>query len=304
MTARTRLLKRLLLALAILPSAGPALVAQVKAEEFVPSDFIRFVEEGEHAGHLDSAIVTYRRGDGVAVHLVAALHVGEKSYYKKLSEAFETYDALLYEMVKPKDLPVEETGRSQSALSMFQRWLKDALDLEFQLDAIDYTRKNFIHADMDPDTFFALQKERGESIFTLMLRALQNDLARASRGEKTAQITIIDLIRIFTSKDRSRELKLVLGRQFEDIESQLAGFEGEKGSVILTERNKVAIKVLLETIERGKKTIGIFYGGGHMRDLEARLVKELGFKKVESRWLVAWDMTEKKGKPPRKVERF
>src|SRR6266511_1681785 len=79
-------------------AAAPTAAVANRAEEFQPSDFIRFVEEGNHAGHLDSAIVTYRRADGATVHLVAALHIGEKSYYQKLSALFKEYDALLYEM--------------------------------------------------------------------------------------------------------------------------------------------------------------------------------------------------------------
>ena len=34
---------------------------------------------------------------------------------------------------------------------------KRTLDLEFQLDAIDYEAKNFIHADLDAETFQQMQ---------------------------------------------------------------------------------------------------------------------------------------------------
>ena len=39
--------------------------------------------------------------------------------------------------------------RTGSAVSGFQRLLKNILGLEFQLDAVDYSAKNFVHADLD-----------------------------------------------------------------------------------------------------------------------------------------------------------
>ena len=56
--------------------------------------FVRFVEDGKYAGRLETAIVRYCNADGITVDLIAAIHVGEKSYYKQLSNRFETYDAL------------------------------------------------------------------------------------------------------------------------------------------------------------------------------------------------------------------
>ena len=260
-----------------------------------PSDFLRFVEN-EDGAQLRTSIVTYKRDDGVRVHLVGALHIAEKSYFKDLQKTFKDYDALLYELVG--DRPPPPGARSSNPLSMLQRWMKNTLELEFQLDAIDYRKKNFIHADMNVETYLRLSRERGESIFSLMLRAMQHELERQRRGEQVAQITIVDLVRVFLSKNRSNQMKLVFGRQFEHIEATLSGLEGKQGSVILTERNKVAMRVLKETLDDGKENIGIFYGAGHMPDLEKRLLK-LGFKKTASEWRVAWNMpsddkTEKK----------
>jgi hypothetical protein len=93
------------------------------------------------------------------------------------------------------------------------------------------------------------------------------------------------------SRDRARSLKLLLGRQFKDIENKLSGLEGDQGTVILSERNKVVIDVLKRNLADGKKDIGIFYGGGHMPFLEKMLTEDLGFKRKERKWLVAWDMS-------------
>lgn len=277
--------------------------------------FVRFNEKKTGEATLDTAIVTYRNKDGVTVHLVGAVHIGERSYYDALEKAFDTYDAVLYELVKEKGVDVKElqgkrrksTGGAFDAVTILQRWLTDTLKLEFQLDRIDYTRDNFIHADLDLETFVSLQNERGESLLVLMLRAMKHSLERRSRGEKVKDVTLVDLVRIFLSKDRTREMKLVMARQMQDIEAQIAGIEGPNGSVILTERNKAAMRVLKKSLGSGKKNIGIFYGAAHMPDLETRL-RGLGFKKTGTAWHVAWDMTEstapsipKKAKKPKKA---
>ena len=49
------------------------------------------------------------------------------------------------------------------------------------------------------------------------------------------------------------ELKYLLARQFNEMERLTAGLNDEKGSVILTDRNKVALKVLARELAAGKK---------------------------------------------------
>jgi len=257
------------------------------------TDFLRYIDDSKHP-RLESAIATYRNADGVTVHLVAALHVGEKSYYEGLSKTFKGYDALLYEMVKPKDMGAPVRGqKSGSMVSAFQRFLKDVLDLQFQLDAIDYSAPNFVHADLDVETFYKLQEERGESLFTLMLRSMMAQMARAGEPGAPPPITIFDILAAMNSPDSARQYKLLLARQFQDVEAEIAGMEGPDGSVLLTERNKAALRVLKKTIASGKKNIGIFYGAGHMRGLEDALLDDMGFERTGVEWRVAWDMTPK-----------
>src|SRR5690606_22089726 len=103
---------------------------QAAAKDADKSAFLRFVEDDEGGGRLETAIVTYANKDGAQVHLVSVVHIGERAYYEGLARTFAGYDALLYEMVKPKDAPVPGPGalaRSDSMVSMFQRFLKDVL---------------------------------------------------------------------------------------------------------------------------------------------------------------------------------
>ena len=258
------------------------------------TDFIRFVPGRKGEGKLETAIVTYRREDGATVDLIAAVHVGDRAYYRNLQKRFETYEALLYEMIKPQDAEPVPGARPDNLLSVFQRGLKDALALEFQLDALDYRKANFVHADVDPATFFRLQREKGESFLSLLFKFMRKEMAREAQG-RGSQMGLFELIQAFASDDSARSLKLLLARQMEDVEAMMAGFEegDEKGgSVIVAERNKVAIGALERVLREGKKRTAIFYGAGHMQDFEKRL-RDLGFAKDGGEWVTAWNIAKR-----------
>jgi hypothetical protein len=272
-----------------------------------PTKFVRFTDE-KGGGRLETAVVTYKNDAGVELKLVSAIHIGERSYFDSLNKDFEGEDAVLYELVKEKDapLPGPEAMRKKAAeggaananpIGQLQRFLKDTLDLEFQLDVIDYTKKNFVHADMDKAQFEKAQAERGESFETLMLQqllaAMKNPQAHAlpgANGNASDADTLKELVKLVTRPDMERQVKTFIAKQMDQMQDAAMGLDGPGGSVILTERNKAALKVLDETIKSGKKKIALFYGAAHMPDLSKR-VREMGFKPsgpVE--WKAAWDL--------------
>jgi hypothetical protein len=166
-----------------------------------------------------------------------------------------------------------------------QRFLRDRLHLVFQLDAIDYTRPNFVHADLDPQTFAKLQADRGESMFTLMMRSALASMSKSmTKGDDVSGFALLAAL---MNPNQSNELKRVLAQQFADLDDAMDAMEGPNGSVIVGERNKVALRVMKEQIAHGKKYIGIFYGAGHLRLMEKSL-EQMGFKKVGETWRTAW----------------
>ena len=272
------------------------------------SKFLRFVPDDAGGGRLETSVVTYRNADGVRVDLVGAVHIADAVYYAGLNDDFRHYDSVLYEMVKPRDSappgsePTTEpapgetrsAGRSLAWVGIFQRFLRDKLNLTFQLEQIDYDRPNFVHADLDIETFLDMQAQRGESFFKLMLRAMLSDLGRDD-AEDTAlrqQAAMGELLMALQSPDRARRLKVVLAKQFDQIDEMMSGIEGPNGSVIIGERNRAALKVLKERIEKGDRTIAIFYGAGHLKLMEKTLTGEMGFEQIgQPKWRTAWDMT-------------
>jgi hypothetical protein len=254
--------------------------------------FLRFQDDHKGGGQLQSAIVTLKNDAGVRLDLIAAVHIADPAYFSGLNERFKNYDAVLYEMVKPKDAPPlthEALAQSGSTISSIQRFLKNALKLDFQLDDIDYTPANFIHADLDAETFYRLQSERGESMLSLMLNAMLQNLNRPE-DPNAPDPTIVDLIKIFTDPDGPRQAKLLLARQFNHIEETVSGLSGPNGSVILTERNKAALTALRTALGDGHKHIALFFGAAHMPDLEQHAIHDLHFRPVKVQWIAAWKL--------------
>ncbi len=265
-------------------------------------EFMRFVDRGPSSSSLDAAQVTYRNGDGVTVRLVSAVHIGEKAYYDALSRDFRKDDAVLYEMVKQAGAPVERIRESDNAVSKLQRLLRDKLGLEFQLEAIDYTPRNFVHADLDYETFSRMQSERNESMASIMLQAMMDSLSHPTAGSSTGD-GVGDLLTLIALPDPERQLRRQLAVQMGDIEARAMGLDGPNGSVILTERNKACIRVLDREIGKGKKTLSIFYGAAHMPDLSRRL-QAMGFAPVETTWVQAWDVSIRPTQPSALVRWF
>ncbi len=268
------------------------------------AEFIRFTDKGQKEGLLETAIVTYEGKQGEVVELIAAVHIADQSYYQQLAKLFKGYDSLLYELIKPKgSLPPKSGERrdrnsGDSLVSTFQRLLRDQLALEFQLDAIDYRASNFVHADLDAETFQQLSDERGESLLQIMLKTAMAEHAKSSKGEsKTDPLLGWKLIAAFFSKDSSRALKYLLAQQLQHMEELMAGLgkgkDGE-GSVILIERNKKLMQVLRQRLHKGEKRIGVFFGGAHLSDVEERIFAEIGLRRTKTRWLKAWVIEGKK----------
>ena len=163
---------------ALVASARPAPATLPATAAAGSNQFLRFVDEGPAGGSLASGEVTLTNDDGVMVHLIAAVHIAETSYYQQLNEHFRAFDAVLYEMVMPRGMQPPAPGAGgDSSVARLQRFLKDVLELDYQLDVIDYRPANFIHADLDTATFESLQRQRGESFATLMLQSLMRALA-------------------------------------------------------------------------------------------------------------------------------
>ncbi|MEX0679106.1 MAG: hypothetical protein WD063_18675 [Pirellulales bacterium] len=242
---------------------------------------------------LQTAIVRFKSADAakgdLAVDLVGAVHVGEKAYYEALNKRFQNYDVVLYELVAPDGTRVPKGGRASAhPVAILQNGLKDLLGLEHQLEHVDYTRQNMVHADMSPDDFARSMEERGESFMGMFFRMMGQAMAQQSLGKN--RTSDFDLLAAFFDRDRAGALKRVMAEQFENADGMMQALDGPDGSTIITERNKVALAKLADQIAAGKKKIAVFYGAGHLGDMEKRLLADFQLRRASEEWLDAWNL--------------
>lgn len=222
------------------------------------------------------------------VALISAVHVGDKSYFEKLNQYFKSYDVLLYELIAPKDHLSSERDNS-NPVSLLQLGLKRALALEFQLDSIDYSAPNFVHADLSPDEFTNAMKDKGESFQSLFLKLMFESYLKAISDPQKADALNLKLLMAIMDPKSSLELKRVLAEQLGELESSMTSLND---SAIIATRNDRVLEVLKAQIKSGNKNIAIYYGAGHMPDLERKLIKNFDLSRQKVEWLSAWNLEE------------
>lgn len=288
-----------------LPKAAPPKKVEAKKPETPKYLRIRRNDKGEPIA-LETAIVRFvpATGEGnLTVDLVGAVHVGDASYYKQLNRTMEQYDVLLYELVAPPGTRIPRGGRkNDSALGMVQKIMKFVLDLESQTEKVDYTKKNFVHADLSPQQMAEAMKERGDDGITIALGVAADMIRQQNLQEMKKQKNTpkkdkekaqaepdFDLTSIL-DPDGAVKLKRIMAEQFEKAED---GLGPTLNNILIADRNKACLKVFQQEMAKGKKKIGIFYGAAHMPDFEKRLKEEFGLKRQNEQWVEAWDLEDK-----------
>ena len=277
---------RLLPLLAVLVSVG----LQIAHAGELP-DYIRFAED-EKSARLEIAIKTFTMPSGKKVDLIGVVHIADDTYYQELNKRFDAYDAVLFELVgNPEGLTEGAPLSGGGAVSSIQQAAGQYLNLTFQLGAIDYSKKNMVHADATAEQFETMQKERGETTMTLFARAMQAQLNGQIDPAAMSELDTFGLIRILMSRDSAAAFKKALAKTFDQMESMTAAMEGKEGSVILSGRNAVVMNKIKEVLAQKKqRRIAVFYGGAHMPGIESSLIKEMKAKASGEEWLAAWTM--------------
>jgi len=243
---------------------------------------------------LQTAVARYRisSGDyqGAVVDLIGAVHIGEKAYYEELNERFKGYDVVLYELVaNPDDKP--RKGRERRGINpvgSLQTGMKDSLKLAFQLEEIDYSPKNFVHADMSPEEFGEDMARRNDGLVSMFARIMGAGFA--TQGSKKNAEAQADMMAAMLSGD-ALKMRRAMAKQFDSMDNQMAGLADKEGkSTLLTERNAKAFEVMDRELKTGHRNIGVFYGAGHFPDMHARLLRDFNAESMGIEWLDAWDL--------------
>jgi hypothetical protein len=145
---------------------------------------------------------------------------------------------------------------------------------------------------MSPDEFADSMKSRDEGFVQMYFRMVGQSIGQQSKTAAEGKSYDVQMLASLLAGDRARRMKVVLAGQLADLETLFLDMGGKKGSTLITERNKVALTVLREQLAAGKQRLAVFYGAGHLTDMDQRLRREFGMQPVSITWLTAWDLAE------------
>lgn len=246
------------------------------------------------------------RGPGADLWLVAVTHIGSSNYYTALQDFLDGQTVVLFEAIRSghDGPPVRHEGYS------LQADLARALGLTFQLDAINYKRPHFRNSDLSLEQLARVfggttnelvrptpggQPQAGAVEFDALVQAMSGEgllgglarlgvsmLAASPRLQAATKVALIE----------------VLGQLPNDL-TQIAGLPPglqRLMRVLVEERNAAVVRDTRAALARrpAPASVAVFYGAGHMADLEYRLRRALGYQPVEDRWLTAFDVDHRR----------
>jgi len=240
---------------------------------------------------------TINRTDGVAVSqtasrklvaagmpdvwLVGAAHIGMKHYYADMQAVLDAQDVVLFEGVRSKARPMTPPKVDPKAPKALYQVISDAIGLDFQLVDINYNRPHWVNSDLTMEQLDALNKAGGHG------KPTQFDMVEKMLDPNSPQSKMLGTF--FTSATPSIKdaFKIFLVDKVAKIDSILAATTDPTTlNVLLTERNKSVARVFDKVLHSAQppKSIGVFYGAAHMKEIEKALAAKYGYKATEQRW--------------------
>jgi len=290
------------------PEEVEAAISSLRPENH-PGGFIRLRRDAQgNPVALETAVVRYvpESGEGdLTVALIGTIHYADRNYYDRLNVLFRRYDSLLYELVAPPGARVPDRTRKGMTL-VGDALLAWAFDVESQLEHIDYSPENFVHADLSPVGMLEAMRERGESSVTLLL-GIATDVLReynkvkdglaAPQAMSMEGMDYKQLGALLLDLQGGLELKRMLATQFESIGTEDSGLGRTLDTILIQDRNRAAMRAFGAELAKGKRSIGIYYGAAHMPDFEKRLMTDFGMRRESVRWIAAWDLRQRERTP-------
>jgi len=306
--------------------ASVAFATPARAQQDSPKaptfDFLRSTQAGG-LSVLQTRTVAYQRpGGGPTILLVGVAHLGTPEYYATLQKRLDAQTVVLFEGVHEKNMKM---GKGAATIQGgVQPELAKGLGLVFQLDAIDYSRPNFIGSDM---TWNGLQSAygatadapeagddtsssdtptetagghapaKGSGKPATKNQNLMNQLTDAMSGNGAAAGMIQQFSGLMSGSPQLQEtMKMVIIQAMGQAAELLNLAQNESPdmkhllTVLLTQRNAIVMRDLRMQLQHLKpgQSVALFYGAAHMNELSQRIQSELGYQSVRETWDTAF----------------
>lgn len=293
----------------------PAAATNAPAARTLTSPYMRATNIAPGVVELQVALrkFTAVSNSAPAIWLAAVAHIGETNYYQALQKHLDAQGLVLFEGIRPPGVTNfsgaelaagrKHTPAADGDRGTLQSDLAKALGLVFQLDAVDYDRRHFHNSDLSVAEITELMRK-------LDLEEPAADGAKNS-GENASFKQLLDLMQgdswmgriarmalklVAVNPKFQAVVKLTLIETLGRLEGDVANLQGLPADlrtllkVLIHSRNQKVITDLAGAIRDGKTTgdITVFYGAGHMDDLELRLRLNLKYQVAGEIWLPAF----------------
>jgi hypothetical protein len=286
-----------------------------------PQPYTRIYNPDTNTVQLQIAIRKFvpRRGRGPAIWLVGTSHIGETNYYRTVQNYLDARNVVLYEginagahklritkpgVVETNLAPAPPAGDKADEGFSMQSALAKSLGLVFQLDAIDYDRTNFINSDLSVLQIQRLmindqnavpvapgQKGRSSPSFDALLQVMDGSSFLGGLLKLAVQFI-----------GSNPNLQAVTRLMFIDAIGNLKGdFSEMRGlppdmehllKVLIEARNRNVVddlKAELKILPRSG-SVAVFYGTGHMDNMEKSITRQLHYRPDGDIWLTAFSV--------------
>ena len=280
-----------------------------------PEPYVRIYSAGSNDVQLQIALrkfVPAHKRQPV-VWLAGVSHLGESNYYAKIQEHLDAQQLVLFEGIGDHSgsrsvqvsmpQPAHGNGATDSKLSSLQSTMADSLGLVFQLEAIDYNRPTFRNSDLSiqelREIFASAEKEEGGNGSLKKGGESFESLLSMMEGGSFFDTLLQAGLRILGASRKFQALsKLALMDAIDEIggdPGRVSGLPDELKSllqVLIERRNERVISDLKADLrEVGRRgSISVFFGTGHMPDMERRLREELHYRPNGEIWLTAFEV--------------
>jgi hypothetical protein len=297
-----------------------------------PRAYTRIANPDAHTVQLQIALRKFvpSRRRGPAIWLASVMHVGEPAYYHALQRFLDAQTVVLYEGINPDSHPhhvhdsnvasahapppATPTSGAKAGYSM-QSTLAKSLGLVFQLEAVDYDRSNFLNSDLSVLQIQRViagegprgatgQKGGGNAPFETLLQIMDG-------SSFLGGLFKIGLQFIAASPQMQAVAKLTLIEAVGRLKGDLSDVQGlppdwkQLIKVLIEARNQNLMADLKAELKKipPSGSIAVFYGVGHMDDLEKRVTGDLHYRPADDTWLTAFSVdSSKSGLSPAEVQ--